>query len=267
MLDKRNVNIVKVNSLDMITETLDNYIELYVLLVQEYISTMSRSEIYAKYNNDSIFFMGWKILNHTFKTTRDMKLKLKDTYDCSIKSMLFFIEYIDQLYSNSDEPSRIAFKNVLTCTNNKVFLENDYANTESNLLTTEMFLKLSKISEIVLCLNNPLFTLDQRLSMSNKFLQSYILLFTKDEAFQWCRLLEFIFEMGEKSFNLSFESHCSILNHFYVFVVNTKVNLDETRLHEIYLKKYYSDRETFTLMYSNMETESYIKGFLKWLLL
>lgn len=249
-------------------ETTEKYIELFVLLNQEYISSCIRSELLCKCDNHrKIFFMGWKTIIHLFKLTRHMHLKMKETYNVIKKSITIYIEYTEQVVNTESEYDNnndsIDFGKIFTFIHKKAFENQSLTGSISltKISETEV-LQMINTTETLLLWNDKNFTLENRLHICNQFLQSYILLLNNDSLIYYGNVLNFLLEKMNES---ELDEYTSFLTEFYLFVSRRKKQpLTESITNSIYLNKYYSQIEEFDNMVSNRKKKKNSKAFIKW---
>jgi hypothetical protein len=211
--------------------------------------------------------MGWKIMVHLFKMTRNMQLQIKDTYVIIKKSTAIYIEYLDQVtkteleYDTND--NTIEFGKIFTFIQNKVFDGRPPINSALLIKISETEVsQMIKITETLLLWNNNNFTLENRLSICNQFLQSYILLLNKASLIHYRNALEFLLE---KTNVYEFEEYTLFLTEYYLFVSRKKKQPStESIINNIYLTKYYSQIDEFDKMMSLMKKGNNPKVFIKW---
>jgi hypothetical protein len=218
--------------------------------------------------------MGWKTIIHLFKLTRKMHLKIKETYNVIKKSITIYIEYLEQVIktdseydNNNNNSSSIDFVKIFTFIHKKAFDNHSVTGSISLITISETEVsQMIKITETLLSWNNEKFTLENRLSICNKFLQSYILLLNNEWLIYYGNALEFILEKTNES---EFDEYTSFLTEFYLFVSSCKKKqpLTESIINNIYLNKYYSQIEEFDKVVSIWKKEKNSKTFIKWFFL
>lgn len=252
--------------MDNTIETPDKYIELFILLNQEYITSACSSDNLSKCNKrNQLFYIGWKILIHLFKKTRYMQRMIKDTYKIIQKSVSIYIEYMEQIIS--EDADNIDFANTFNFIYRKAFDEVEIANTEISINIPDCFInKIIKIMDVLMMWHNNVFTIENRKDICNKFLQSYILLFNNDEKIKFINSLEFLIEKLDFEKHCNFDEYSSFLTDYYFFILRKNDNLiKECDINEMYLNKYYSQTETFDQMFIDCKKEKKYKKFINWL--
>jgi hypothetical protein len=249
--------------MDTTIETPDKYVELFILLNQEYITSACESENLAKCDKrNQLFYMGWKILIHLFKKTRCMQLTLKDTYNVMQKSGSIYIEYMEQIIS--EDADNIDFVNTFNFIYRKAFDEIEISNTELSINIHEDFVnRIVKIMDIIMIWHNNSFNIENRKDICDRLLQSYLLLFNNNEKIQYIYALEFLIEKLCLENFFDYGEYLSFLTDYYFYVMRKKSpSLTESDANNMYLNKYYSQIETFYQMFKN---EKNFKAFIKWL--
>lgn len=258
--------------MDSSIETPEKCIELFVLLNQEYISAFILSEILSKCENRrQIFYMGWKTMTHFFKMTRNMQLPIKDTYIKIKRSIIIYIEYIEQvLKTDSEYDTNISwmdFGKIFTFIHKKIFEDQSSILSTSLMQISEVEVsRMIKITETILLWNNENFNTENHLSVCNQFLQSYVLLLNNERLVHYIDVLDFLFEKIFTGKQNDFEDYVSFLTEYYLFISRGKRHLaiTESMINDIYLNKYYTQIELFDNMVSLRKKERDSKSFIKW---
>jgi len=149
-------------------ENPEKYIELFVLLNQDYIFAYIQSEILPKCENmRPIFYMGWKTFIHLFNQARCMQLPIKETYNIITRSITIYIEYVEQSIKSDSEydNNAIDFGKIYTFIHKKAF---DDQSSVALIQSTEVDIsRIIKITNTILLWSNEIFTLENRLSINN----------------------------------------------------------------------------------------------------
>ena len=252
--------------MDTTIETSDKYVELFILLNQEYISSACESENLAKCDKrNHLFYVGWKILIHLFKKTRYMQRTLKDTYTIMQKSGSIYIEYMEQIIT--EDADNIDFANTFNFIYRKVFDEPESSITEISTQVTDNFItRIIKIMDVLMIWQNKTLSIENRKDICDRFLQSYLLLFNEDDKIQYIYVLEFLIEKLGFYNNVDSEEYSSFLTDYYFYVLRKKSqSLTESDVNNMHLNKYYSQMETFDKIFLECKKKNKIKTFIKWL--
>jgi len=244
-------------------ETIEKYIELFVLLHQEYIQTFINSKILSKCDKrESLFFMGWKILMHLFKRTRQLQRKMKDTYSILQRGNSIFIEYVEQAI-DSDSDTIVDFGNLFGFIHRKIFEDLHVIQSEESNQIPEIFvIRMVKIAETIFIWNNETFKVEDRQNICNQFLQSYIVLFCSDKLIYYFDALDFLLEKMQPRNGFSVDDYSSFLTEFYLFISRKKNHsVTESDINNLFLNKYYSQIDVFDAV---LLKEKNKKDFLKW---
>jgi hypothetical protein len=215
--------------------------------------------------------MGWKVIIHLFKCARNMLLPIKETYNIINRSITIYIEYLEQaiksdsIYDNINS-NTIEFGNIFNFIHKKAFNDQSHKESTSSVKNSELNVsRMIKITETLLLWNNKFFTLENRFSICNKFLQSYVLLLNNDTLFYYCNVLEFLLEKMNMVNETNLECYTSFLTEYYLFVSHSKTKkLTESDINNMFLNKYYSRLEDFDNVVSIWKKEKNSKVFIKW---
>lgn len=246
-------------------ETLEKYIELFVLLHQEYIQVFINSKILSKCDKrESLFFMGWKLLMHLFKRTRQMQRKMKDTYSIMQRGNSIFIEYVEQAI-DAETDTVVDFGNLFGFIHRKIFDDLPVIQLEESNQIPEVFvIRMVKIAETIFIWNNETFKVEDRQNICNHFLQSYIVLLCSDKLIYYCDALDFLLEKTQPQNGFGVDDYSSFLTDFYLFVSRKKNHsITESDINNLFLNKYYSQIDAFDEMLSKEKNKG---KFLKWFL-
>jgi len=252
--------------MDNTIETPEKYTELFILLNQEYITSACESENLAKCDKrNHLFHVGWKILIHLFKKTRYMQRTIKDTYNIMQKSGSIYIEYMEQIIT--EDADNIDFVNTFNFIYRKAFDVPELANTETSIDIPDEFLdRIIKIMDTLMMWHNNSFIIENRKTICNLLLQSYVLLFNTDEKIQYIHTLEFLIEKLNFEKTLSFEEYSCFLTDYYFFVLRKKNDvLTESDINNMYLNKHYSQMDKFDKLFIECKKEKKFKAFIKWM--
>ena len=239
-------------------------IELYCVIMQEYLHKITKSIVLNKLDPD-IHHIGWKIVSHVFRVFYYKTQDIKEIYKFAKDAYIIYLEYIEQ--TNSIDPTKeIDFKNVMTYIYKKLFGENNfYIETGSQPVnvTNDLFDQMTIFTEVVVLWKTKSFSMEQRETLVNDYLQSYLLLFCDSTKQNLHTVLELLLE---KNINdLSYELHSIFLKELYLYIESYS-NRDFTKeyVNELCLVRYYSNREDFHATFESLRKKKDMRGFLKW---
>jgi hypothetical protein len=191
-----------------------------------------------------------------------MQLTIKEKYDILNRSITIYIEYVEQSIKNEFEynSATLDVGKIITFIHKKAF--DDQLSVALTKIAEVDVSRIIKITNTILLWNNEIFTLENRLSICNQFLQSYILLFNNDSLIYYVNALEFILEKINET---DFEGYISFLTEFYLFVSRRKSQqITESAINNMFLNKYYSQMEEFDNMVFIRKKEKNSKAFIRW---
>jgi len=249
-------------------------IDLYVKLINEYISLMGQSEILKSiHDKRHIVFAGLNALNHIFKINLVSTKNIETTYYYCEKAGYCYLEYIEQINKTdiltnlnvSDVLSFVYKENILHHNENptEILSDNYPSNTFTNiniLVNDELdniLYKMTSITNILLYWNNEsvLFT-DQQFICKN-YLSNYLKFFIYRDYDVLYEYLAIILEKIKMKTDIYFE----FIEEFYKRIVyldkkNRIPNTEKLRYKII----------TFSSVYSDIQLDP-VKGFVKTVLL
>jgi len=168
----------------MPTSIEDQIIEVYSVAMQEYMKYISISDAVkqSKYANQ-IVQTGWSTLSHIFNIVYIQTRNLETTYRSFQKAYLVYLEYVEQIIC-AIPSHKFDSNGVVIFVYNKIFNELDKKSAPTNfvVIRDDLLLQISRISSVVYGWSNPLFTVNDRYDLGEKYLHSFLLLFCKPES-------------------------------------------------------------------------------------
>ena len=186
--------------------------ELYVLHVSSYLDCMNKSTINNKLrNSNGNIYHGWKLITQIFMLLHSFKYSTQQIHHNITRSCTMYLEYIEKIHTKHmcehHSPSTFVYKQII----GDSFLNNNKCNR--NMFQIPMFIKVTKITELVLLWDNPHFTYMQRKLCVDSLLYQYIAILSHDKCYHLFRLLE-ILQTYWKNKNSYSQLHIRILHRF-----------------------------------------------------
>jgi hypothetical protein len=151
--------------------------------MQEYMKYISISDAVkqSKYANQ-IVQTGCNTLSHIFNVVYIQTRNLETTYRSFQKAYLVYLEYIEQIIC-AIPSHKFDSNGVVIFVYNKIFNELDKKSAPSNfvVIRDELLHQISRVSSVVYGWSNPLLSVNDRHTLGEKYLHSFLLLFCKPE--------------------------------------------------------------------------------------
>ncbi len=194
---------------------LESCIELYSVIIQDYMECMCKSQIIKDTSNSySLLHIGWKTVSHIFNILYSKYSgDVEPIYEHARRSYLFYLEYIEQTNFCNDNEAVIFVYNKLA---------DDVTSTEttrSMALDKDVQCQINCITNCVYVWKNKSISQKNRCELGKLFLQSYLLLLCDPKRFQLSTILYQIIDF-ETEWDMN--TYVEFFNEFYFYISQKK---------------------------------------------
>jgi hypothetical protein len=226
-------------SLNGINDNIEHIIEVYSIMIQDFMKHMIESTIICdSVNANEIIYNGWKSTTHIFCILYCGTKNLKFTYSKFQRAYLVYLEYIEQTILNGMEtPSN---NEIVMFLYSKIFSE---CHSEPSIsisqrhfnIKTDLFFQITNITSIIFGWNMQNISNEDRFRIIKTHLHNYLNIMCKPSIFHLHQIIEHV----QNKCHMDYSEYSAFLYEFYRYVKKTTMEKSETDVVSICLNKFF----------------------------